>query len=179
MRTLLMRFAVCAALSLFSSLALGADDDGHERRCIPDRDNLPGWTAVTFQDYERPVGKPCDFALHVHILKQKVIQKVTKTFPDGKPQQLVAIGPMLVEYSNPENGKHVVRSLGGDAVFDYSADGSFQETLIGPNEAGRLDGYPKGWYWMDGYHVNYVPLNGLPQPLVASGIEENICETLR
>lgn len=144
---------------------------------------LPGWEPAPFSSFTLAAGTFCPFTIQVDILRNDAIGAITKSFPDGTPEQQVLMGPQLIRLINVETGRSTETFLDGIQIFDYEGDGSFTLTNIGKNMVAFLDGdnFPAGFYFVDGYNVvQYTPTGtGYSREMLSAiGVQTSYCQTL-
>lgn len=132
-----------------------------------------GWTAAA--------GRYCPFPLQVVVVSQDIRTRVTARYADGAVRLEEFAGPLTVDFVNVDSGRSVRRDAGGSGVLEHRPDGSWlRYTIIGPAGFGFRpgDGYPLGYYILDGLHIIALDPAGVRSMAVAVGSQENVCHAL-
>ena len=123
----------------------------------------------------------CSFTVHGDILQDEEEIRTDGTFPDGSPRIQEFRGPLVIRFTNTDNGKSAVRDLSGyGRVHNFANGGSawyfnggFSVRIRAGNSA-----YPAGWYILHGKGwLTIAPDNTRDFPVLHADIE-NLCDTL-
>lgn len=140
------------------------------------------WQPYTAQDFVAPAGRYCPFDLKVEAVLDEEEVRVDARYADGAVRVYEYRGRLVTRFTNLASGESVRRDLSGRAWQELYPDGVTSKSLtgLGPFGAGFRagDGYPQGYYRLDGLHSISYPRDGSRRMPVAAGTQENLCRTL-
>lgn len=140
------------------------------------------WQPYAATDFVAPAGKYCPFDLAVTALEDDEEVRVDARYPDGAVRLYEYRGTLISRFTNVATGASVVRDMSGRAWTDMYPDGVTMRSFtgIGPFGLGfrAEDGYPQGYYRLDGLHSISFSETGIRDMTIDAGPTENLCTTL-
>jgi hypothetical protein len=123
----------------------------------------------------------CAFTVHGDILKDEEEVRTDATFPDGSPRIQEFRGPLVIRFTNVDNGKSAVRDVSGygrlralaDGGSVWYFDGGFSVRVFIGNRA-----YPAGWYILQGKGFVTITADNTRDFHHVRGTIEDLCDTL-
>jgi hypothetical protein len=140
------------------------------------------WRPYQATDFVAPAGRYCDFELAVTAVEDDEEVRVSARYADGAVRVYEYRGKLVGRFTNMATGESVIRDLSGHAWVEMYPDGVTMKSFtgLGPFGAGfrATDGYPRGYYRLDGLHsITFAP-DGTRDMAVDRGPAENLCATL-
>lgn len=139
------------------------------------------WEPFESQGWTAPAGRYCDFPLRLDIVFDDERTRVTERYSDGTEKQRQYIGPLIVEFTNPDSGKTQRYNASAQGFVNFRPDGSWERfSGHGPFGMGfrATDPYPRGYYILTGNHAVDFAADGTRSMAVDAGQEENVCDAL-
>jgi hypothetical protein len=140
------------------------------------------WQPYEATDFVAPAGRYCDFDLAVTAVEDAEEVRVSARYADGSVRVHEYRGTLVSRFTNVATGESVIRDLSGHAWQELYPDGVTTKSFtgLGPFSFGfrATDGYPRGYYRLDGLHAITIAPDGTRDMAVDAGPVENLCETL-
>ncbi|MPZ85141.1 MAG: hypothetical protein GEV28_34045 [Actinophytocola sp.] len=140
------------------------------------------WQPYEATDFVAPAGKYCAFDLAVAALEDEEEVRVDARYADGAVRLYEYRGKLVARFTNMATGESAVRDLSGRAWTDMYPDGVTMRSFtgLGPFSLGfrAEDGYPRGYYRLDGLHSISFSDTGIRDMTIDAGPAENMCATL-
>lgn len=138
------------------------------------------WQPYTATDFVAPAGRYCAFELAVEAIEDDEEYRVVTRYGNGAERVVEYRGKLVSRFTNVATGATVVRDLSGHGWEGRYPDGAMKSfSVAGPFSFGfrAEDGYPRGYYRLDGITVITLDEDGT-RHLRVTGSAENMCETL-
>jgi hypothetical protein len=123
----------------------------------------------------------CPFTVHGDIVQDEEEVRTDATFPDGSPRIQAFRGPLVIRFTNIDNGRSAVRDVSGDARVHKFADGGsvwhFDGGLSVRVPIGNR-AFPTGWYILHGKGVLTVAPDNTRDLRHLHADIEDLCRTL-
>jgi hypothetical protein len=143
------------------------------------------WTPYEQQDFVVSAERStCDFDVAVEVVEDGELYSTLSTYDDGSPRTQLWRGPLVMSYTNLDNGTSVVRDLSATATIDYRADGSLASITSVEGAFGATmpaGSTPETGMFVFSGHGTTVTFNEdgtRSYTLGETGTAENVCEAI-
>lgn len=140
------------------------------------------WQPYETTDFVAPAGRYCDFELAVTAVEDEEEVRVNARYADGAARVYEYRGKLISRFTNMATGESVTRDLSGRAWQEMYPDGVTTKSFTGLGPFGfgfrATDGYPRGYYRLDGLHSITIAPDGTRDMAIDAGPAENLCEAL-
>lgn len=139
------------------------------------------WQPETQEPFTVAAGVYCQDAFSYTPDRQDLSSRVLSRYADGAVRTVEFHGLLIGTFTNLRTGATVTTNASGTAVQQLREDGSLETyTTYGPVGLGfhAGDGFPQGYYSLDGVHVVGFAPDGTRTMLVDHGTEVDTCAAL-
>jgi hypothetical protein len=174
--TRLLGAAIAVATLALGAPAASAATPGHG-------DGDGGWQPYSSGGpQDLPAGTVCPFHLYVAPLLDQEQIKYAATYPDGSPEKVLFRGPLVLRYTNLDNGRSVDRDQSGFGTL-YYLPGGYKLWVIPPSSHISAQIHPGDPYHAMGDYLFSGGVRALIHPghqvqVLEQHQVENLCDTL-
>lgn len=143
-----------------------------------------GWQRYYQEDFTVDAGVGCDFEVTAEVQFDREYVKTISRFHDGSPRVLLFRGPLIIQYTNTENGTKVLRDQDGVATEKFNHDGSFASIKLMSGHFGGVvpadSNLDRGIYYIGGQGSAYIVNDdgSVSVKLGDDGTAQNLCPIL-
>lgn len=143
-----------------------------------------GWQRYYQEDFTVAAGVGCDFEVAAKVMYDREYVKTISRYQDGSPRVLLFRGPLIIQYTNTENGTKVLRDQDGVATEKFNRDGSFASIKVISGHFGGVvpadSNLDRGIYYIGGQGSAYIVNDdgSVTVKLGEDGTAQNLCPIL-